>query len=261
MRRSNYDRRPRIDVPGAAGRAWRGWEAVGGELRRALAAAGAASDRDRVVLVVECSTGLLPEVREQARRLVAPDVWIDASEALRPAAEIERVAAPWLGGDDPLFGFLANPPIDAYLDQGRCTAIRARVAAARGAVVVFGTGALRCADADILVYADMPRWEGQLRQRRGQVPNLGVENAGEKPPLQYKRSYFVDWRMVDNLKRESLGRWDYLLDSTIEGDPHSLLEAMTVCGKTIGSSQGYINDASAQQRPGHTDPICTRGAC
>ena len=65
----------------------------------------------------------------------------------------------------------------------------------------------------------MPRWEGQLRQRRGQVSNLGVDNAGEKASLQYKRSYFVDWRMVDGLKRESLGRWDYLLDSTIEGDP------------------------------------------
>ena len=64
----------------------------------------------------------------------------------------------------------------------------------------------------------MPRWEGQQRQRRGQVPNLGVENTGDKASLQYKRSYFVDWRMVDGLKRESLGRWDYLLDSVIEGD-------------------------------------------
>jgi len=219
MRRSNYDLRPQIEVPGTAGQAWEGWEAVCAELRRALAAARGSRGRDRVVLVVEGSTGLLPEVGDQLQRLLSPEVWIDATEALRPAPDIERVAAPWLGGDDPLFGFLADPSIDSYLDPRRVTAIRARVTAARGVVVVFGTGALRCAEPDILVHADMPRWEGQLRQRRGRVPNLGVENAGEKASLQYKRSYFVDWRMVDGLKRESIGRWDYLLDSTIENDP------------------------------------------
>jgi len=219
MRRSNYDRHPRINVPGAGGQAWKGWEAVCAELRRALAVARDSAGCDRVVLVVECSTGLLPEVGAQLRQMLSPGIWIDAAEALRPAPELERVAAPWLGGDDPLFGFLANPTIDAYLDPDPVAAVRARIASARGSIVVFGTGALRCAEPDILVYADMPRWEGQLRQRQGQVSNLGVDNAGEKASLQYKRSYFVDWRMVDGLRRESLGRWDYLLDSTMEGDP------------------------------------------
>ncbi|MDR1127816.1 MAG: NADH-quinone oxidoreductase subunit NuoF [Treponema sp.] len=32
----------------------------------------------------------------------------------------------------------------------------------------------------------------------------------------------------------------YMDRSTIEGDPHSIIEAMTVCGKVIGSRQGYI---------------------
>jgi len=32
----------------------------------------------------------------------------------------------------------------------------------------------------------------------------------------------------------------YMNRSTIEGDPHSLLEAMTICGYTIGAHQGYI---------------------
>ncbi|MDR2053478.1 MAG: NADH-quinone oxidoreductase subunit NuoF [Treponema sp.] len=32
----------------------------------------------------------------------------------------------------------------------------------------------------------------------------------------------------------------YMDRSTIEGDPHSIIEAMTICGKTIGSHQGYI---------------------
>jgi NADH:ubiquinone oxidoreductase subunit F (NADH-binding)/(2Fe-2S) ferredoxin len=32
----------------------------------------------------------------------------------------------------------------------------------------------------------------------------------------------------------------YMNRSTIEGDPHSLIEAMTICGYTIGAAQGYI---------------------
>ncbi|MDP2790572.1 MAG: NAD(P)H-dependent oxidoreductase subunit E, partial [Rectinemataceae bacterium] len=32
----------------------------------------------------------------------------------------------------------------------------------------------------------------------------------------------------------------YMDRSTIEGDPHSVIEAMTICGKTIGSSKGYV---------------------
>ena len=32
----------------------------------------------------------------------------------------------------------------------------------------------------------------------------------------------------------------YMDRSTIEGDPHSVIEAMTICGKTIGSNQGFV---------------------
>ncbi len=32
----------------------------------------------------------------------------------------------------------------------------------------------------------------------------------------------------------------YMDRSTLEGDPHSVLEAMTIAGKTVGASQGYI---------------------
>jgi len=48
---------------------------------------------------------------------------------------------------------------------------------------------------------------------------MPARNAGQNASLQYKRSYFVDWRVVDRLKQESMPRWDYVLDSTVEGDP------------------------------------------
>ena len=42
---------------------------------------------------------------------------------------------------------------------------------------------------DLLVYADLPRWEAQGRQRRGEISNLGVDNQGLKPSLHYKRAF------------------------------------------------------------------------
>jgi hypothetical protein len=140
---SNYDRYPVIAVPGCDGEAWAGWNAVAAELRRAIEGGAPGPAAPRVVLAIECSTGLLPEVREQLRRKLAPDLWVDTADAFLPAAAIDRVCAPWLGGDDPLFGFLAAPTIDAFLDPDRVRAIRSRVAASHGPVVVCGTGAVR----------------------------------------------------------------------------------------------------------------------
>jgi hypothetical protein len=85
----------------------------------------------------------------------------------------------------------------------------------------------------------MPRWEGQLRQRRGQVTNLGISNAGEKPSLQYKRAFFVDWRVVDRLKSESLARWDYLLDSTTVGSPRLVTGAALRRGLESAASRPF----------------------
>ena len=65
----------------------------------------------------------------------------------------------------------------------------------------------------------MPRWEGQLRFRRNEVSNLGVENKSLEASLQYKRAYFVDWRVCDRLKKTLIKKWDYVLDTTSPQQP------------------------------------------
>jgi hypothetical protein len=64
----------------------------------------------------------------------------------------------------------------------------------------------------MLVYADMPRWEIQMRFRRNEISNLGVENRTLDASLQYKRGYFVDWRVADRL---SVERTQTMIDITI----------------------------------------------
>ena len=61
--------------------------------------------------------------------------------------------------------------------------------------------------------------EIQLRSRRHEINGLGVENASEGASYQYKRGYFVDWIVCDNLKKQLLPRADYWLDTHIPHQP------------------------------------------
>ena len=88
-----------------------------------------------------------------------------------------------------------------------------------GLVLVVGCGAALIHEPDILVYADLARWEAQLRFRRNEASNLGVENRTLAASLQYKRAFFVDWRVCDRWKRPLMARWDFLLDTNNPREP------------------------------------------
>ena len=70
----------------------------------------------------------------------------------------------------------------------------------------------------VLVYADLARWEIQLRYRAG-MPNHFWDNPGEDVLRKVKRGYFIEWRLADRLKAELLGRVDYLLDTNRANAP------------------------------------------
>ncbi len=218
MRASNYDKRPCVDVPGAAGCAWRGWAAIGSRLREATAKLQGQGER---VVAIECYSGVFDaEIRSALREALGPAVWIDTRDAFLSPAEIDQLVAPDLGGDDPVFGYLSRLTLDQFLSTEKLASFRSLIAGSSGPVVVIGPGAsLVAPPSALLVYADLPRWEAQGRQRRGEISNLGVENQGLKPSLQYKRSFFIDWRVCDRLKQATMTRWHFLLDTCTKGDP------------------------------------------
>jgi mannose-6-phosphate isomerase class I len=218
MKASRYDKRPRVDVPGTAGCAWRGWAAIAARLREAMSKLRAQGGR---VLAIECYTGVFEsEIRSALREALGPAVWIDTGQALLSSAEIDQLVAPDLGGNDPVFGYLSRLTLDRFFCAQKLASVRSFIAGSSEPVVVIGPGAsLIAPDSALLVYADLPRWEAQGRQRRGEISNLGVDDKGLKPSLQYKRSFFIDWRVCDRLKQRSMSRWDFLLDTCLPGDP------------------------------------------
>lgn len=215
MRKPNYDKFPTVAVIGHDQAVSKGWEKVAARLQKAVAG------RKRAVLALECYSGVFSEdVESLCRLLPAASIWSTTRDAFKAPAEIDAMVAGDLGGDDPIFGFYSRLRIDDFLAPNRQFQIRDAIAEVQsGLVIVYGPGAILCCRPDVIVYADMPRWEEQMRQRRGEVGNLGIDNAGTKASLLYKRSFFVDWRACDRLKRDSMERWDFLLDTTVANEP------------------------------------------
>jgi mannose-6-phosphate isomerase class I len=123
--------------------------------------------------------------------------------------------------------------IDRFFDRQQAAGLREHIRTLQGVVIVFGVGAAYLRpDADILIYADMARWEILQRFRRNEVGNIGVKNAAERASLQYKRAFFVDWRICDRFKKSLMKRWDYVLDTNLPGQPRMITRALFEEGLT-----------------------------
>ncbi|MEM8875914.1 MAG: class I mannose-6-phosphate isomerase [Planctomycetota bacterium] len=195
-RRPNYDKQPVIPTTGSLAC---GWDDITGVLDKGGS------------LCVDCYDGVdESSVLGALTERIAFDNVVHTAELLRPTAEIDALLAPFLGGDDPIFGFLRALPLSSFFDPDKLGAVRSD-----GRTLVIGVGAALIGG-DLLVLADMPRWEIQQRQRAGRVGNLGADNAGTPANLLYKRSFFVDWRTLDAHKRPLLERADFFLDTTTD---------------------------------------------
>lgn len=213
--RPMYDKAPFIPVEPDASACDVGWPAIVERLRDRVAEAR------RCVVAVECYPGVLTDdVGQALAEGLAPTLRVTTGEGFKRPEEIDRLLRPALT-DDPVFGFLGGVQLQDYLDPHRTAAIAARVAGVgEGTVLVLGAGATLMCVPDVVVYADLPRWEIQRRQRRHQVSSLGMDDRHEQPSQLYKRGFFADWRAADRLKKRLLARVDFLLDTTDPASPN-----------------------------------------
>lgn len=217
MRKSNYDKHPCIAVSGGENACVQGWNAIAARLQTAVAE----RHQKKTVLVIECYTGVdealvLAELTSRLKPVLA----LDAREAMRASEEIDTLVAPFLGGDDPVFGFLSDLELPEFFDPAKIGRLRRQVEQAeKGLILVAGCGARLVHQGDILVYADLARWEAQLRFRRNESNNLGVQNRALAASLKYKRAFFVDWRVCDRWKRPLISQWDFVLDTHAATSP------------------------------------------
>jgi mannose-6-phosphate isomerase class I len=211
MRKSNYDKFPFVAVPGAEPACVAGWNDIGTRLQKFIAQ----RHTPKTIVIVECYPGVNEAtVLNELKSRLNPVLAVHAADAMYRPEKIDALVAPFLGGDDPVFGFLSGLTLPNFFDIERLWHFRNAIAdVEKGIVLVVGCGASLIAWGGILIYADLARWEAQLRFRRNESSNLGVENKTLAASLQYKRAFFVDWRVADRWKRPLIRYWDFVLDT------------------------------------------------
>lgn len=214
MNKTRYDRFPEVAVAGYPNQAWRGWESIMAVLRARLSGAA------RTVLVIDCYPGVrLNELQSQLLADLNAALTINSETARKNTQVLHHLLARNLT-DDRVFGVLSCHQLHEFFDDAQLNALRLQVEKIQsGLVIVYGPGASLVHPGDVLIYADMPRWEIQQRMRSGELGNWGAENSDEEMLRRYKRAFFVEWRVFDRHKTPLLKRMDYLLDTTVADAP------------------------------------------
>ncbi len=209
-----YDKRPIIPVS-AATWAMRSWRRISHHLGMAVQAKGSG-----ITLTIDCYPGVDQLQIASAMNAEMPHLKILSSGcATKCQSDLDALLAPFLT-DDRVFGCMSPLRMEELLDPGRVQCMRRKIEAERqkGPVAVVGIGAAEIWPGDILVVADMPRWEIQKRLRAG-ARNWTADNPDEDMLRKFKRGYFVEWRVADRHKLPLLKRADYFLDTTVDRDP------------------------------------------
>lgn len=213
---SNYDKRPFIQVETNADECREGWEATCKWLEEKVNNIAG----NKKVIVFECYQGVLDEyILPHLQKNLQGDFYF-AKDSMLSEERISELVYPD-ATDDEVFGYITRLQMHNFFDDTKVEEVQKEIESKEtGIIYLYGTGAsLLYPKVDLLVYFDMPRWEIQLRFRRNEISNLGVDNKNTKASLQYKQAFFVDWRVCDKLKKTLMNKFDFVVDTTKSDHP------------------------------------------
>ena len=207
---AKYDLYPEIKVNQYSG-AWRGYPRIVEEIKKNIR-------KEKTIIAVESYIGVHnEEIKTNLVDALQPELEIFADDLAFDGDVITEMVKRNLT-DDRVFGVMSHQTLDEFYDKGSLYQAGTQIEQAKGLVVIYGTGASLIAEADILIYADLARWECQCRYRAGGT-NWKVSNEEEDPLKKNKRGYFFEWRICDRLKDKLYPKIDFLLDTNVPDDP------------------------------------------
>lgn len=209
MMNSNFNKFPYIELTQRHG-SFSGWKEIAAELKKKIIS----FNKKKIVLAVECYHGVFEEVlSKEINSSIIFAHSISARNLFKSQDEISDMIQSCLT-DDPVFGVLSDFAIKDFYDELKLKEAKEKISnIEKGIIFIYGTGASLITEPDILIYADMARWEIQQRFRKNEISNLGMDNKEIPHQLKYKQAFFVDWRVCDKLKKELFDKWDYFLDT------------------------------------------------
>lgn len=166
------------------------------------------------VITIECYQGIFyEEILNRIQSHFIDISIIETKDLLLPSSTIEEMVKNDLT-DDPTFGKITEKKLSEFFDLNKLEIIKQKIKSQQNSkFIIFGTGASLIEENALLVYFDMPRWEIIQRMRNNLVDNLFVSNKSESHKLQYKRAFFLDWRLLDKYKTNLFDKIDFIVDS------------------------------------------------
>ncbi len=117
--------------------------------------------------------------------------------------------------EDRVFGYMTRDRLEDCFDPAKVSEVKAEIEESQGKIIFLtGVGASLFARGDIHYYADITRWEIQLRYRTG-TPNWLFCNPEAPVLTKYKIGFFLEWRLADTHKEENFDKVDYWIDANV----------------------------------------------
>jgi mannose-6-phosphate isomerase class I len=135
---------------------------------------------------------------------------------LKPEDDILSLITPFLGGDDPIFGFRTPVEIGDYFVSEKMGHFKLDSEA--NVNILYGTGASTLGIEGKLVYFDLPKNELQFRMRANAIANFGFSSPKAHKQM-YKHFYFVDWPILNREKKRLLPNISIIVDQQRPGNP------------------------------------------
>lgn len=194
--------------------------------------------KNKKIVVIEFYHGIDEnEFKTELNSRINPDIFIDAKDALFSEEKIKQMVSPDVT-DDRIFGYMSRLNMEDFFDEEKIQKINADITSVNnGIILITGIGASIISETwDILIYADMARWEIQNRMKNHEVDSIGLTNKNDEFSFLYKQGYFVDWRVCDKHKKKLMSKWDYIIDSNNKTQPKMIegkiyLEGLSLTNK------------------------------
>lgn len=170
--------------------------------------------QNEAIIVIEGSEGVLwdkfiPSLEASLGALGKTVKSVPVSAAMKDEAEIQTLIAPFMGEADSIFGRMTTLRL---IDFFRRDALAGMTPEAGFDInIIYGTGAALTGWKGCLVYVDLPKNELQFRMAAGVSFNLGGKTRLDQRDS-YKRSYFIDWPILDAYKGSLIPEIGWIVD-------------------------------------------------
>lgn len=210
-----YNKFPYIEIVAKKNEFWQSYESILEEVKKHI-------QKDNYTIVIDWYHGVYEkEIIENFINFL-PGYKICTSDFKLSEEKILEKINPFLT-EDRVFGYICPYNLIDFFHKNKLNKVKSILNANKKINIIYGVGASLFTDfPNMIIYFDMARWEIQQRFRNQTLDNWGAKNFDEDILKKYKRSFFIEWRILDRHKKELLKKIDYLIDTNNVNNPKML---------------------------------------